>query len=185
MFTRRKGDVASSRSLCRALPARPSVPCGEKEDIRTSQGGPSRDAQRPEILHRLKGFIGMKRVISSTVSPTHVRQHAIPLNTPTEFHISDGETVTITLIDANHCPGSVMFVPVTLALRFFDSPCTGSWLKAPVGPSFTRATSGLSHGFSLPSSAIIFFSRIWPTLRVTSGFLSPVGRVHMRKQQVL
>ncbi|KAF8121744.1 beta-lactamase-like protein, partial [Boletus edulis] len=36
--------------------------------------------------------------------------HAIPLNTPTEFDISDSETVTITLIDANHCPGSVMFL---------------------------------------------------------------------------
>ncbi|KAH0826269.1 hypothetical protein J3R83DRAFT_5739 [Lanmaoa asiatica] len=35
---------------------------------------------------------------------------AIPLNTPTEFDISDSETVTITLIDANHCPGSVMFL---------------------------------------------------------------------------
>ncbi|KIJ59654.1 hypothetical protein HYDPIDRAFT_140447 [Hydnomerulius pinastri MD-312] len=36
--------------------------------------------------------------------------HAVPLNTPTEFDISDDETVTITLIDANHCPGAVMFL---------------------------------------------------------------------------
>ncbi|KAH0832196.1 hypothetical protein J3R83DRAFT_13114 [Lanmaoa asiatica] len=36
--------------------------------------------------------------------------HAIPFNTPTEFDISDSETVTITLIDANHCPGSIMFL---------------------------------------------------------------------------
>ncbi|KAI9456327.1 hypothetical protein HD554DRAFT_2145601 [Boletus coccyginus] len=35
---------------------------------------------------------------------------AVPLNTPTEFDISESETVTITLIDANHCPGSVMFL---------------------------------------------------------------------------
>ncbi|KAF4564795.1 hypothetical protein EYR40_010966 [Pleurotus pulmonarius] len=33
---------------------------------------------------------------------------AIPLNTPTEFTLSATETVTITLIDANHCPGAVM-----------------------------------------------------------------------------
>ncbi|KAG9317813.1 hypothetical protein JVU11DRAFT_2037 [Chiua virens] len=36
--------------------------------------------------------------------------YAIPLDTPTKFDLSDCETVTITLIDANHCPGSVMFL---------------------------------------------------------------------------
>ncbi|KAG1742254.1 beta-lactamase-like protein [Suillus paluster] len=36
--------------------------------------------------------------------------HAVPLNTPTEFELSPTETVTITLIDANHCPGAVMFL---------------------------------------------------------------------------
>ncbi|KAG2147457.1 beta-lactamase-like protein [Suillus bovinus] len=36
--------------------------------------------------------------------------HAVPLNTPTEFELSTTETVTITLIDANHCPGAAMFL---------------------------------------------------------------------------
>ncbi|KAL4081024.1 beta-lactamase-like protein [Scleroderma citrinum] len=36
--------------------------------------------------------------------------HAVPLNTPTKFELTDNETVTITLIDANHCPGAVMFL---------------------------------------------------------------------------
>ncbi|KAG1727799.1 beta-lactamase-like protein [Suillus lakei] len=36
--------------------------------------------------------------------------NAVPLNTPTEFELSPTETVTITLIDANHCPGAVMFL---------------------------------------------------------------------------
>ncbi|OJA18082.1 hypothetical protein AZE42_09062 [Rhizopogon vesiculosus] len=36
--------------------------------------------------------------------------HTVPLNTPTEFELSSTETVTITLIDANHCPGAVMFL---------------------------------------------------------------------------
>ncbi|KIJ08475.1 hypothetical protein PAXINDRAFT_102543 [Paxillus involutus ATCC 200175] len=36
--------------------------------------------------------------------------HPVPLNTPTEFDVSDNETVTITLLDANHCPGAVMFL---------------------------------------------------------------------------
>ncbi|KZT09201.1 uncharacterized protein LAESUDRAFT_542480 [Laetiporus sulphureus 93-53] len=34
----------------------------------------------------------------------------IPLNTPTEIQIDDQERVTITAFDANHCPGSVMFL---------------------------------------------------------------------------
>ncbi|OAX33022.1 hypothetical protein K503DRAFT_840608 [Rhizopogon vinicolor AM-OR11-026] len=35
--------------------------------------------------------------------------HTLPLNTPTEFELSSTETVTITHIDANHCPGAVIY----------------------------------------------------------------------------
>ncbi|KAH9949777.1 hypothetical protein B0H21DRAFT_889437 [Amylocystis lapponica] len=34
----------------------------------------------------------------------------IPLNTPTQFNLSDSESVVITALDANHCPGAVMFL---------------------------------------------------------------------------
>ncbi|KAA1470649.1 hypothetical protein DENSPDRAFT_929009 [Dentipellis sp. KUC8613] len=34
----------------------------------------------------------------------------LPLNTPTKVELADDEVVTITLIDANHCPGAVMFL---------------------------------------------------------------------------
>ncbi|KAF8838244.1 hypothetical protein BDN67DRAFT_104631 [Paxillus ammoniavirescens] len=43
--------------------------------------------------------------------------HPVPLNTPTEFDVSDNETVTITLLDANHCPGAVMLVSIRFDLR--------------------------------------------------------------------
>ncbi|KAI0362982.1 hypothetical protein BV20DRAFT_234269 [Pilatotrama ljubarskyi] len=35
---------------------------------------------------------------------------AVHLHIPTEIPLNDGETVTITLLDANHCPGAVMFL---------------------------------------------------------------------------
>ncbi|KAJ7178715.1 beta-lactamase-like protein [Mycena crocata] len=34
----------------------------------------------------------------------------LPLNTPTEIELANDEQVTITLFDANHCPGAVMFL---------------------------------------------------------------------------
>ncbi|KAL5635831.1 hypothetical protein ACGC1H_004581 [Rhizoctonia solani] len=35
---------------------------------------------------------------------------ALPLNTPTKLDIGPNETAMVTLLDANHCPGSVMFL---------------------------------------------------------------------------
>ena len=37
----------------------------------------------------------------------------MPLHVPTKVEISNNDWVTITLIDANHCPGSVMYAVVT------------------------------------------------------------------------
>ena len=34
----------------------------------------------------------------------------LPLNTPTELELRFGETIRVTLLDANHCPGAVMFL---------------------------------------------------------------------------
>ncbi|KAF7309339.1 DRMBL domain-containing protein [Mycena indigotica] len=34
----------------------------------------------------------------------------LPLNTPTKIELTNHDTVTVTLFDANHCPGAVMFL---------------------------------------------------------------------------
>lgn len=38
-----------------------------------------------------------------------VAQKPLPLNVPTKVDLNGNESVTITLIDANHCPGAVMY----------------------------------------------------------------------------
>lgn len=37
-------------------------------------------------------------------------QRPIPLNVPTDIELTHGNTVRVTLFDANHCPGAVMFL---------------------------------------------------------------------------
>ena len=40
-----------------------------------------------------------------------VAKKTLPLNTPTKLELSDNQTITLTLFDANHCPGAVMYFP--------------------------------------------------------------------------
>ncbi|KAF8739523.1 hypothetical protein AX14_009297 [Amanita brunnescens Koide BX004] len=37
-------------------------------------------------------------------------QKPLPLNTPTAIELQNGQEITLTLIDANHCPGAVMYL---------------------------------------------------------------------------
>ena len=46
--------------------------------------------------------------VTDSVAPHH-HQRPLPLNTPTVIELQNGEEVTLTLIDANHCPGAVMY----------------------------------------------------------------------------
>ena len=51
------------------------------------------------------GLISFSRVPVLTVF-----QKTLPLHSPTKIDLSGDEAVTITLLDANHCPGAVMRV---------------------------------------------------------------------------
>jgi hypothetical protein len=71
------------------------------------------------------------------------------LHTPTVFHLNDNETVTITLFDANHCPGAVMHVKhIFSLLSLADVVLLGFLLKARRARSFIPAISALSRGLS-------------------------------------
>lgn len=37
-------------------------------------------------------------------------QRPIPLNTPTEIELTPRQSIRVTLVDANHCAGAVMFL---------------------------------------------------------------------------
>ena len=41
---------------------------------------------------------------------TSTYQQQVPMNRPTTIQTSDGKNVIVTLLDANHCPGAVMFL---------------------------------------------------------------------------
>lgn len=84
------------------------------------------------------------------------------MNTPTTIELQNEKKVTITLFDANHCPGAVMCVfksshpcfVLTFRLKGFS-------LKVRKELSYTQAISELNRGFWIRSSIIHFFSRIW------------------------
>ena len=40
-----------------------------------------------------------------------ILKRTLPLNTPTKIELSDNQAITLTLFDANHCPGAVMYFP--------------------------------------------------------------------------
>lgn len=44
-------------------------------------------------------------------------QRTVELDTPTLFELEHGRHVTITLIDANHCPGAAMYVIKRLTVK--------------------------------------------------------------------
>ncbi|KAF8516335.1 beta-lactamase-like protein, partial [Hysterangium stoloniferum] len=77
----------------------------------------------------------------------------LALNTPTEIQLSDDVTVIITLIDANHCPGAVMFLvegpegnflhtgDLRAESSFVDSLKRSPWLQKYIPPSLSYSDS--------------------------------------------
>lgn len=53
------------------------------------------------------------RTKSLTIS-NECSQKPIPLDTPTQIELAPGRHLQVTLFDANHCPGSVMFCRLPL-----------------------------------------------------------------------
>ncbi|SRR6266571_6087751 len=91
-------------------------------------------------------------------------QKTLPLNTPTKIELSDNQTITLTLFNANHCPGAVMCFPCPferVKYACFDSFLSGFSWKALKPPFSIPETSVLSPGFSMIYVAIPFYN---PTL---------------------
>jgi len=52
----------------------------------------------------------VRKFPSSVILQLNPSQRPIPLNTPQIFQLNGQDKVVVTAIDANHCPGSLMFV---------------------------------------------------------------------------
>ncbi|CAO1622073.1 unnamed protein product [Jaminaea pallidilutea] len=85
-----------------------------------------------------------KRETGASVAPRDLL-HALPLNTPTELTYLPGVKVRVTLIDANHMPGAVMFLVEGhrgAVLHTGDCRAEKWWLDALVRhPALQRYTS--------------------------------------------
>ena len=72
-------------------------------------------------------------------------QKPLPLSTPTTIELQDGEEVTLTLINANHCPGAVMSEN-DMPLRMLISLRLGISLKVAKAQSCIQAISARNNG---------------------------------------
>lgn len=79
---------------------------------------------------------------------SHNMQKSVPLQTPTDIELEPGNSIRVTLFDANHCPGAVMFrkslAPVTPGL-YLTPQCSRAREKL----FFTPAISGVNLGTSI------------------------------------
>ncbi|KJA22760.1 hypothetical protein HYPSUDRAFT_87152 [Hypholoma sublateritium FD-334 SS-4] len=101
--------------------------------------------------------------------------HPLPLNAPTEVVLDGNESVTLTLLDANHCPGAVMFliegsrgaVLHTGDFRgepwFLDSLTRNPFLRKYISPegavSFTDGVSRTLEAIYLDTASVLSTSR--------------------------
>jgi hypothetical protein len=66
---------------------------------------------------RIQRYRHLRNLLVCTVPPfiplampaAHDLQKPIPLDTPTLLELEPGNHIQVTLLDANHCPGAVMF----------------------------------------------------------------------------
>ncbi|CAE6423160.1 unnamed protein product [Rhizoctonia solani] len=103
----------------------------------------------------------------------------LPLNTPTKLDIGPNETATVTLLDANHCPGSVMFLiqgkcgtvlhtgdiraEPAMQKKQLDAVYldTASFIGTQVVPSKASAVQGLLDMVGMYPKDTLFYVNIW------------------------
>lgn len=73
-------------------------------------------------------------------------QKTIPLETPTRIELSPNNEIQVTLFDANHCTGAVMFRKFQLGRFYLRMLMLLQFSRAMAMQSYTPEISDLNHG---------------------------------------
>src|SRR5690242_21597755 len=71
---------------------------------------------RVQRYRHLRSLLVRRHHRGSPDEITHTLQKPIPLDTPTVLELEPGNHLQVTLFDANHCPGAVMFCKHSISL---------------------------------------------------------------------
>ena len=66
------------------------------------------ESRKQHYGHLAKLLVSLKPRVKETKAKR--KKRPIPLNTPTEIELTPVQRIRVTLLDANHCPGAVMFL---------------------------------------------------------------------------
>lgn len=80
------------------------------------------EARVQRYRHLRNLLVRINRHPQFSLTAADALQKPIPLDTPTFLELEPGNNLQVTLFDANHCPGAVMF-------RELPAPATRDWAK--------------------------------------------------------
>lgn len=99
--------------------------CLERYPCRINYANGVLEARVQRYRHLKKLLVGGTRLAAGRVyADIHIVQKPLPLETPTVLELEPGNQIQVTLFDANHCPGAVMFRKCPTCQAWLECPLT-------------------------------------------------------------